>query len=114
MPEIIISSGAKRALSLAKIVQEELNCKLTINDDLYGPGTRAVLKIIQSFDNEYEKIMIVGHNPELTDFINLYGSMSLLNLPTSGIVRIRFHVEKWSEALKGHTDLYMWPKLLNN
>ena len=112
LPEIIISSGAKRALSLAKIIQKELNCKLTVNDDLYGPGTIALLKIIQSFDDKYGKIMIVGHNPELTGFINLYGSMNLLNLPTSGVIRINFEVDKWSEAHIGRTDLHMWPKLL--
>lgn len=113
LPQVIITSGAKRALTLAKTVQQELNCKLKINDELYGPNTGKLLTITQNFDNKYDKIMIIGHNPEFTGFINLYGSMNLVNLPTSGLVRIRFNVDQWGEIHKGHTDLHMWPKLLD-
>ena len=113
LPQIIISSGANRAVTLAKIVQESLTCKLMVNDDLYGPSTNILLRIIQEFDNKYDRIMIVGHNPELTGFVNSCGSMNLLNLPTSGIVRIRFDVDRWGAIRHGNTDLHMWPKCLH-
>ena len=113
LPQKIITSGANRALTLAKVVHEKLGCELQINDDLYGVGTRELLQIIQNFDDSYECLMIVGHNPELTAFINHYGSMNLLNLPTSGLVRIRFNADHWSSVHKGQTNLHMWPKLLD-
>jgi len=113
LPQTIITSGANRALTLAKVVHEKLCCELQINDDLYGVGTRELLQIIRNFDDSYECLMIVGHNPELTAFINHYGSMNLLNLPTSGLVRIRFNADHWSAVHKGQTDLQMWPKLLD-
>ena len=113
LPQTIITSGANRAFTLAKVVHEKLCCELQINDDLYGVGTRELLQIIRNFDDSYECLMIVGHNPELTAFINHYGSMNLLNLPTSGLVRIRFNADHWSTVHKGQADLHMWPKLLD-
>ena len=42
--------------------------------------------------------MIVGHNPGLTNTINLLTNISLDNLPTSGIVIIEFNISNWNEV----------------
>jgi phosphohistidine phosphatase len=113
LPEKIITSGAKRAHELAKQVQQAISGPLVINDEIYGASARALLKLVRSCDDELERIMIVGHNPELTTFINKYGNMDLENLPTSGLVRIRFEESSWSEVSSGQVDLSMWPKRLD-
>ena len=79
LPEKIITSGAKRAHELAKQVQQAISGPLVINDEIYGASARALLKLVRSCDDELERIMIVGHNPELTTFINKYGNMDLEN-----------------------------------
>jgi phosphohistidine phosphatase len=114
LPEKIITSGAKRAHELAKQVQNSIGCPLKINDDLYGTNAKSLLKLVRSYDDEFERIMIVGHNPELTRFINAYGNIMLNNLPTSGVVRIRFADTTWSSIAMGQVDLSMWPKLLKS
>ena len=58
--------------------------------------------------NEFKKVMIVGHNPGLTNTINLLSNISLDNLPTSGIVIIEFDISNWNEVKpklgKGNMD----------
>ena len=112
LPQKIISSGAKRARKLAEAVQSELGCDLEINDDLYSVNHRTLLKLIHQFDDDLERVMVVGHNPEMTSFIKIYTQMTLDNLPTSGLVRIRYDVSRWAQAEQGEVDLHMWPKLL--
>ena len=113
LPRKIITSGAKRAHELARHIEKSLGCPLVINDEIYGASARALLKLVRSCDDELGRIMIVGHNPELTTFINTYGNMDLESLPTSGLVRIRFTENNWSEITSGQVDLSMWPKRLD-
>jgi phosphohistidine phosphatase len=41
--------------------------------------------------------MLVGHNPTLTQFVNMFSGNPLDSLPTSGIVCISFQTDKWTE-----------------
>ena len=56
LPEKIITSGAKRAHELAKQVQNSIGCPLKINDDLYGTNAKSLLKLVRSYDDEFERI----------------------------------------------------------
>ena len=101
LPDMLVSSPALRALSTAKEFAntfEYLESKIEVEDRLYLASAGALLGVIQNFDNDFDSIMVFGHNPGLTEFINLFENVFIDNLPTCGVVCIAFSANNWSEA----------------
>lgn len=95
--DLIISSPAKRAIATAKRVAKELVCdKMVQEEKLYDASAEQILAVIRSVDDEYDSIMLVAHNPGLTNLVNQISGMQLDNIPTCGIVELTCAVEEWS------------------
>ena len=65
------------------------------DDDLYHISSENLLKIIRNYNNDIDSLMIIAHNPGLTNFVNLMTDLELWNLPTTGLVAINFNVDSW-------------------
>jgi phosphohistidine phosphatase len=96
--DLIITSPANRALHTAIIFASvsKINMdKVIINQNLYDCDTSTVSDIIEETNPEVNNLIVVGHNPSLTNLANLYLPDYLENIPTSGIVTLRFDTKKW-------------------
>lgn len=114
-PELIISSPARRAFSTAKKIAKELGFdKLDIvrDEGLYFSGTRGMLNLLESVDDSYQKVMIVGHNPAMTSLLNILSNSPVDNMPTCAIAVIDFDMASWSELgmTDGALQTYDFPK----
>ena len=100
--DLIVSSPAKRAMSTAKKLAKELGYKKKIvqNENLYNATEWQMLEVIHSFDFQLERVMLVTHNPGLTDFVNQISGRRVENIPTCGIVELAFEVESWRDIGK--------------
>lgn len=99
-PEIIYTSTANRALSTARIFSEILSIedhKIYLTEELYLASSDQIMDVIYSFDDSFNSVMIFGHNPGFTDLANKLSGLSISNLPTSGVLMIKFEVDKWTE-----------------
>lgn len=109
----IFSSPAKRALETGKIflktLQKSKN-KLTINDDLYDFGGNNVIAFLKSLSDDVNNVMIFGHNHAFTSISNIFGNVYIDNVPTSGLVVIRFNTDSWSSIKNGTTELTIFPR----
>ena len=56
--------------------------------------------------------MIFGHNHAFTSISNIFGSIFIDNLPTSGLVKINFDTNNWADIKQGQTELILIPKEL--
>lgn len=68
LPEVVITSSAKRAVDTALIVCEEIGVDISalqILDALYLADTTDYLNIIRSHASESNSILVIGHNPGL-------------------------------------------------
>lgn len=115
IPELIISSPAKRALSTAKIFAEELGYpekKITLSSELYFANINNYIKLIEETDDSYNKVMLFSHNPGLTYFANFISGSNIENIPTAGIVRIDMPIKSWKEInyIKGEMVFFISPK----
>ena len=102
--ETIFSSPAVRALHTAMIVVRELNLpmeKLKIDNSLYTFSDLSVIDYIYALDNQWSKVVLVGHNPAFTELINHFSDLSINHLRTAGIAQITFDVDQWSDVYKG-------------
>jgi phosphohistidine phosphatase len=110
-PDLIVSSPAKRAISTANILSEQLNMpkdKIQENPDLYFANTNTFLEIIKTQANQIDHIFLVSHNPGITDIINFISNIRLDYMPTCGIAQFIFNIEKWEKVgkLKGKLDFF--------
>lgn len=115
IPAQIFSSPANRALSTCKIFVHALNLSensISIEDDLYDFGGESVIRFIKNLPNSYDDIMIFGHNHAFTSIANIFGDKFIENVPTSGLIKLKFDIHNWKDLKQGTTELIIIPKEL--
>jgi phosphohistidine phosphatase len=115
-PSLIITSPATRAWTTAKIIAREINYPkefLQREDGLYLASLDEILDIVMAQDNGFNNMMVVGHNPGLTDFANFLVPGLTDNLPTAGVVSVEIDQDDWSlyERPKSKLLVHDYPKL---
>lgn len=98
-PDLILSSPAVRALTTAKIIAGKLDYMrkhIGVDDRLYAAQADDLLEIIHALDDHLQCVMIVGHNPELSELAQrLSGEID--HLPTGAVVEFGFAAKSWAE-----------------
>lgn len=98
-PSLILSSPAVRAWTTAKIVAREISYPVEFlqrEQQLYLADRHQLLGFLGSQDRKFNSIMLVGHNPGLTDLANYLHPSLTDNLPTCGVVSMRIDSDDWS------------------
>ena len=116
-PSLILSSPAVRAWKTAKAVAEAINYPrefLQKEDALYLASVERMLDVLVAQDNRFNNIMLVAHNPGLTEFANFLVPGLTNNLPTAGVVSVEIDQDDWSLYERPATRLLLhdWPKRL--
>ena len=109
----IWSSTAERAVETAMIFAQNINFPLNsilYKDELYTFDEKKLEKVIKSYSNGYDSIIIFGHNEAITNFVNKFGDVYIDNVPTAGFVHIEFDNENWDTINKGKTKKTLFPR----
>ena len=114
---LMISSDAVRAFETSKLIAAAIGYPIeSIKTDhrIYLEGGRHIFEVINDVPQKIDSIMIVGHNPTLTNFVNDFTDDSIEWLPTSGIVSISFETDDWKEITGATSTLNfaVYPKQL--
>lgn len=107
-PSQIISSPAVRAWTTAKIFARELGYPaefLQREDGLYLASLDNLLDVVATQDAGFNHLMLFGHNPGLTDFVNYLVPGLTSNLPTSGVVSVNLQSDSWMLYDRPPTEL---------
>ncbi len=105
--DVVFSSSANRAVHTAILFAKAVGIpteKISIVDDLYETNEVIVLNFVRALDNNLGTVAIIGHNPTLTDFANLFVDEQIDNIPTSGLVRIDFREDCWENISKKNVN----------
>jgi len=80
--------------------------------ELYYTDTETLKQILMLQESEFDNIFVVGHNPQITDMANMLIDEHISKIPTTGVVAIKFDIERWSEIAqkKGKMDFFIYPK----
>jgi len=113
-PDLLVSSPAKRAITTARYFAEAWEIPLqNIQEqpNIYEASAKTLLSIVSQFDNQYHQIALFGHNPGLTDLVNMLDG-HIDNLPTCGIIKIDFDFNDWQmiSSGTGKVALFDYPK----
>ncbi len=112
--DIILCSPAKRSRKTAKKVAKQIAYdpkKIVVEPKIYESSAQTLLKLIRAQNDIYNTLFLVGHNPELNMFAyELVGFEQ--NIPTTGIVKIRFGCDTWKESSAKNASLeyFDYPK----
>ena len=110
---IVWSSSAKRASETAMIFAQNISIpfeSIVFKDSLYTFDERKLEQIIKSCSNDYDHLIVFGHNEAITNFVNKFGDIFIDNVSTSGFVDITFDNENWSDIEKGKTKKIIFPR----
>jgi len=114
LPDLLISSPAKRAYKTALAMAEEIGYSkedIAVDDALYHGSEQKLFDIIRGQNEEYQTIMLFFHNPAITWFSNQLCNFYIANIPTAGVVSIGISTP-WNEVTAGSGDFifFDYPK----
>jgi phosphohistidine phosphatase len=116
-PDIIVSSPAKRAFSTARRMAKVFDYdkdKIKTDRRLYHADSGTIITVLREVKDKHNLVMIFGHNPGLTDFVNsLLSNNSMIdNVPTCGVVAFSLEIDNWKElkTKSGKMLFFDYPK----
>lgn len=100
VPDLIVSSTAKRARKTAAKVAEacryDEHHEVVYVPELYATHPAGYQKVLRDIPSDVQTVLLVGHNPEQEEFVEqITGAHE--RLPTAAIARIELSVDNWSE-----------------
>jgi phosphohistidine phosphatase len=117
IPQLIISSPAVRAYATAEKVAKACGYdgKITVESSLYGSGYTEYLNVLQIQNDQYDLIMLVGHNPHTEQLLELLTG-KMITMPTCSVAHLNLYIKSWKEVnakTKGKLINIWRPKELN-
>ncbi len=116
-PSLIVSSPATRAWTTAQIIAEELSYPVEFlqrENSLYLASLNDILDVIVAQDDGFKSLMVVGHNPGLTNMVNFLSPGITGNLPTAGVVSVTIDQDDWKLYEQPNTELILHDCPKNN
>ena len=103
-PDVIVRSPAARARETTDIVAEaaQLSARPRFDERLFDAGTEQILGIIAGIEDDAAMLLIVGHNPGLTELIlRLTGASERVTPGT--LAGIELDIAEWGDVRAANT-----------
>jgi phosphohistidine phosphatase len=101
VPDLLLMSPAKRTLQTAEIVARELSMPqrlLRREDALYLASAADILKVVQGTGPRVEHLMVVTHNPGVSELIQqLAGDAAGGGMGTAAVCSMTFEAADWGQ-----------------
>jgi phosphohistidine phosphatase len=117
--DVIWASPARRAVETARYIASALQIppkKIKLRERLYTSRIDDLLFEITSCPDDVMGLLVVGHNPVITEFANFLiadkRGVDIDRIPTSGVVAIEFPFASWRQIEKkiGRFLFFDYPK----
>ena len=98
-PDLVVSSPALRALTTARLMAQKLDYdaeSIVVDERVYAATPEALIEVLRALRHEPECVMLVGHNPEMSELARRWSS-DIEELPTCAVVDLRFDIRSWSK-----------------
>ena len=115
LPSKIISSNARRTIETVKILLEKNKWDseiLNVDKELYLASANLLTEKIQSQSESINDLIIVGHNPGLSELSSSLLKQSIY-LTTSGCVSLNINLDLWdlqAESIISDKNIYFSDK----
>ena len=99
-PDAIVASPALRAITTARLVAERLGfpaAGIVVEPRLYDAGTDTLVALIEAFDDRWDRVMVVGHNPTLSDLARRLDP-GIVSMQPCSLAEFAFEIASWSDV----------------
>jgi phosphohistidine phosphatase len=99
-PDLLISSPAIRTLTTCKHFATALDIlPTTIKTvlSIYNATRQDLMEVIQSIDNQFDTVLLVCHNPSVSDVLDLFIADFVPEVTTCGIAHFTLNSHSWSD-----------------
>ncbi|MGE0561921.1 MAG: histidine phosphatase family protein [Flavobacteriales bacterium] len=115
-PEYILCSPAKRTTKTAEIVAKKLNFSqncINFEQRIYEATLKTILDVLNEIPNHFNQVVLIGHNPAITQLSNYLTNDYIDNIPTCGIVKIEMDIDDWQHIVEGigRKLFFIYPKM---
>ncbi len=101
----LISSPALRSLTTAEIFADRLVLRVETDERLYNGTDSDLLDVIQEAEEACSNILLVGHNPGLSDLLRDLLDRECEDLSAASVAVVDFDVEEWGDIHSGSGSL---------
>lgn len=118
IPDLILSSDARRAVETARRVRKGLQRDIPIrtNPSLYEADAHRIFDVIAEMEDLIESLLIIAHNPGISEAaVWASDDETFAWMPTAAVLGLRCRIESWKEVGKRNpadTLFYCLPKSL--
>ena len=98
IPDLIISSSARRALDTAEAAAESAGYEgpIEVTRVLYHADPDTYIDRLKSLPGDINRVLVVGHNPGMEDLLTeLTGARE--RMPTAALAEVNLQIESWSD-----------------
>jgi len=98
LPQHIVSSPALRAITTAQRLADILGLSasaISTDSTIYEASNDTLHDVVWGLSDEYDDIMLVGHNPGLSDLLRSLSAGMVDELVTCAVVRLQFDCDAW-------------------
>ena len=110
--DAMLASPAARTLATASLLAEQLGFDtrhIQTFPELYNGSVKTWLEKINTLDEKYESVMLVGHNPHISYLAEYLTQEATGELKTCGMVLITWEGTDWA-AISGGSGKWVWTK----
>ena len=118
----ILVSSANRTLKTANIIFGNFKEKIFKKKDLYLCSHMEVLNEVQLLDNKFDNVIIIGHEPSISESLKFFTSYTRPDLeyvsnslyPTGGLAVLNFNIPNWNliDQKTGVLDAFITPSYI--
>ena len=112
IPDLIISSPAKRTRQTAKRVADEVGYdsdSIKWVEKLYHCIPSVFDEVIFEVGDEVKTLFVIAHNPGITEYVNdLSPKFATDHMPTCGIVGVRMDMDEWGNMPISEKKVFLY------
>jgi phosphohistidine phosphatase len=103
-PDLLLASDSSRTVQTAQAIADAYELydeRIILSDEFYLAGHRALLKTLRGVKSSFAHVMLVGHNPGLSELCNYLLAAPIDDLPTFAAAELRPGGASWTQLERG-------------
>ena len=103
--DLIISSTALRAETTASLIAKAIRYKgkIILDKSIYNAEPMDLLTLLSNSSDEYNSILLVGHNPTMEETVQMITNSPELTMATSAIAHLTLSIDTWTDLKEKQT-----------
>ncbi len=107
-PDQILSSDAARAYATSELIASQVGYELSRihkNHEIYEASVRTLFQLVSDLKEEWQSVMIVGHNPPINYLSEYLTGADIGHMYTGSCAIIDLDIDTWAEVTQGGGSL---------